>query len=48
MALIVSGGVMARSKMSRGKSRREFRKGVNRSHPKNRMNAYFMRGGIRL
>jgi len=39
---------MGRSKMSRGKSRKEFRKGVNREHPRNRMSSYFMRGGIRL
>lgn len=39
---------MARSKMSYGKSRKQFRNGMNREHPKNRMNAYFMRGGIRL
>jgi len=38
---------MGGSKMSRGKSRREFRKGVERQHPKNRMTGYFMRGGIR-
>lgn len=37
-----------RSSMSRGKSRKAFRNGVNRSHPKNRINGYFMRGGIRL
>lgn len=39
---------MARSRMGRGKSKREFRNGVERQHPKNRMNGYFMRGGIRL
>ena len=39
---------MRRSKMSRGKSRRTFRNGVNRQHPKNRMEAFYMRGGIRL
>lgn len=39
---------MARSKMSRGKSRREFKNGINRSHPKNSLDAFFMRGGIRL
>lgn len=37
-----------RRRMSRKKSRRTFRNGVNRSHPKNRRNSYFMRGGIRL
>lgn len=37
-----------RSKMGKGKSRRTFRNGAERSHPKNRMNSYFMRGGIRL
>ena len=39
---------MRRSKMSRGKSRRTFRNGVERQHPKNRMEAFYMRGGIRL
>ncbi len=39
---------MRRSKMSRGKSRRTFRNGVQRQHPKNRMEAFYMRGGIRL
>lgn len=42
------GGIMGRSKMSRGGSRRTFRNGVSREHPKNRMSGYFMRGGIRL
>jgi len=42
------GGIMGRSKMSRGRSRRQFKNGVERSHPKNRMSGYFMRGGIRL
>lgn len=37
-----------RSRMSRGSSRRNFKNGVNREHPKNRMSGYFMRGGIRL
>lgn len=37
-----------RSGMSRGKSRREFKKGVQREHPRNRMSSHFMRGGIRL
>jgi len=39
---------MARSRMSRGKSKRTFRNGVNREHPKNRIAAHHMRGGIRL
>ena len=39
---------MRRSKMSRGKSRRTFRNGVQRQHPKNRMEAFYMCGGIRL
>jgi hypothetical protein len=40
---------MARRRpMSRKSSRREFKRGVNRQHPKNRMDSYFMRGGIRL
>lgn len=37
-----------RSKMSYGKSKRTFKNGMERQHPKNRMNSYFMRGGIRL
>lgn len=37
-----------RMKMSRKSSRRNFRNGVNREHSKNRMDSYFMRGGIRL
>lgn len=39
---------MRRSKMSRSKSQRTFRNGVDRQHPKNRMHSHFMRGGIRL
>lgn len=39
---------MARSTMGRKDSKRTFRNGVNREHPKNRMHGYFMRGGIRL
>jgi len=39
---------MFRSKMSRRGSKRTFRNGVERQHPKNRMSSYFMRGGIRL
>lgn len=37
-----------RQRMSKQSSKRTFKRGVNRSHPKNRINAYFMRGGIRL
>lgn len=37
-----------RSSMSRGRSRKVFRNGVERQHPRNRMDSYFMRGGIRL
>jgi len=37
---------MHRRKMSRGKSRRSFRRGAQRVHPKN--NVRVMRGGIRL
>lgn len=40
--------VMRRQKMSRKSSRRAFRNGVQRQHPKNRLNGFFMRGGIRL
>jgi len=39
---------MGRSRMSRGSSRRTFRNGVNREHPRNRMSSVYMRGGIRL
>lgn len=39
---------MKRSKMSRRSSKKAFKNGVNRQHPKNRMTGYFMRGGIRL
>ena len=39
---------MKRQRMSRRASKKAFRKGVNRQHSMNRMNAYFMRGGIRL
>lgn len=39
---------MKRSKMSRRSSRKTFKRGVMRQHPKNRANSYFMRGGIRL
>ncbi len=37
-----------RQRMSRRKSRRAFRNGARRQHPKNRMRAVNMRGGIRL
>ena len=39
---------MRRQKMSRRSSRKTFKKGANREHSKNRMNSYYMRGGIRL
>lgn len=40
---------MARRRpMSRRSSRRQFRRGVKRQHSKNRMDSYFLRGGIRL
>lgn len=39
---------MRRQKMSRKSSKRAFRNGANRQHPKNRMRGYWMRGGIRL
>lgn len=39
---------MRRQRMSRRSSKRAFRNGINRQHPKNRWSAYFMRGGIRL
>lgn len=47
-SLSSSGGLMARSRMSRSRSKRAFRNGVNREHSKNRLSGYFMRGGIRL
>lgn len=37
-----------RHKMSRGKSRKSFRKGAQNVHPKNGMLSRPMRGGIRL
>lgn len=37
-----------RSRMSRGRSRRAFRRGARRSHSKNKWDHYYMRGGIRL
>lgn len=37
-----------RSKMSRRRSKKQFRNGIERQHPKNRMSGVFMRGGIRL
>lgn len=39
---------MRRSKMGKGRSRRTFKNGINRNHRKNRMDGYWMRGGIRL
>lgn len=39
---------MRRKSMSRKSSRKTFRRGANRSHSRNRMDSYFMRGGIRL
>lgn len=35
-------------KMSRRGSRKAFRRGANKMHSKNKMNGYYMRGGIRL
>lgn len=37
-----------RHRMSRGSSRRNFRRGASRVHPKNSSGGYVMRGGIRL
>ena len=37
---------MKRQRMGRKNSRRQFKRGT-RSHSRNRMDAYFMRGGIR-
>lgn len=37
-----------RAPMSDKNSRKQFKRGVKREHSKNRMNAYWMRGGIRL
>lgn len=39
---------MRKRKMSRRSSKRAFNRGVNRMHPKNRWDGYWMRGGIRL
>lgn len=39
---------MKRRRMSRRSSRKAFRNGANRQHPKNRLSDYYMRGGIRL
>ncbi len=39
---------MRRSSMSKKQSRKTFSNGVKRQHPKNRMSALYMRGGIRL
>lgn len=37
-----------RSRMSRKSSRRAFKRGANRMHPRNKVQNYMMRGGIRL
>ncbi len=39
---------MRRQRMSKRNSRKTFRRGANRTHSKNRVQNYFMRGGIRL
>jgi hypothetical protein len=39
---------MRRKRMRRRSSKRAWRNGVNRQHRKNRMDSYWMRGGIRL
>lgn len=39
---------MRRKKLTRSKSKKAFRRGVTRQHPKNRADSYWMRGGIRL
>lgn len=39
---------MKRQKMSRRSSQKAWKRGVKRQHSRNRMNAYWMRGGIRL
>ena len=39
---------MRRSRMSRRKSRKTFRRGANRFHSRNRWEHVNMRGGIRL
>lgn len=39
---------MKRRRMSRRSSKRTFRNGARKSHPKNRMQSTNMRGGIRL
>ena len=37
-----------RQKMSRSRSRKAFRNGITRQHKLNRLNPYFIRGGIRM
>ena len=39
---------MRKGRMSRRGSKKAFRNGARRVHPKNRMNGSVMRGGIRL
>lgn len=39
---------MRRQSMSRSASRRTFKQGANKLHSKNKMNRFYMRGGIRL
>lgn len=39
---------MRRQKMSKKSSRKTFKKGANKTHSKNKMNGFHMRGGIRL
>lgn len=39
---------MKRSRMSRRSSQKQFRRGAQRMHSKNRWDALSMRGGIRL
>ncbi len=39
---------MRRQKMGRKSSRKAFRRGAKKVNAKNRMQSYFMRGGIRL
>ncbi len=37
-----------RQKFRKGRSKRAFKNGARREHPKNRMRSVSMRGGIRL
>lgn len=37
-----------RRKVGYRKSKKMFSRGANRTHPKNRLRSYVMRGGIRL